>query len=66
MEPVQPRTSAKNCPECGQPLTPRTNRITKTEFLGCSNWPACKYTEPMPQDIIMRRMNHPELPRVLR
>ena len=62
MEPVQPRTSAKNCPECGQPLTPRTNRTTKTEFLGCSNWPTCKYTEPMPQDVIMRRMNHPELP----
>ena len=62
MEPAQPRTSAKNCPECGQPLTPRTNRTTKTEFLGCSNWPTCKYTEPMPQDIIMRRMNHPELP----
>ena len=46
---TQQRASAKNCPECGQPLTPRKNRTTKTEFLGCSNWPACEYTIPISQ-----------------
>ena len=59
---IQQRASAKNCPECGQPLTHRTNSTTKTDFLGCSSWPTCEYTEPMPQDVLMRRMNHPELP----
>ena len=62
MEPVTTEDLGQELPGVRTPLTPRTNRTTKTEFLGCSNWPTCKYTEPMPQDIIMRRMNHPELP----
>ena len=37
----QKRDSAKNCPECGQPLTQRTNRNNGSEFLGCSDWPNC-------------------------
>ena len=56
------RESAKNCPECGQPLTPRSSQDNETDLLGCSNWPKCEYTEPMPQDVLLRRQNHPELP----
>ena len=59
---MQPRTLAKNCPECGQPLTVRTNRATDEDFLGCSAWPDCKHTEPMPLDMMLRRQGHPELP----
>ena len=59
---IQPRTLAKNCPECGQPMTVRTNRATDEDFLGCSAWPGCKHTEPMPLDMMLRRQGHPELP----
>ena len=55
------RQSEKNCPECGQPLTPRTD-ASGTEILGCSNWPDCNYTEPIPQDVLLRRQNHPTIP----
>lgn len=33
----------KNCPECGQFLVVRISRYGK--FLGCSNYPKCKYIE---------------------
>ncbi len=32
------------CPECGQPLIVRWGRYGK--FIGCANFPACRYTEP--------------------
>ena len=54
------RQSARNCPQCGQPLTPRTEN--GREQLGCSAWPECQYTEPVPEDILMRRQNSPQLP----
>ena len=56
------RRSAKNCPDCGQPLEPRASERTGEEQLGCSNWPQCDYTEPLPEDMLLRRQNHPELP----
>ena len=62
MEPRKPRASAKNCPQCNQPLTIRTNQNTKTDFLGCTDWPDCHHTEPLPLDMILRRQGHPELP----
>ena len=66
MEPVQPRTSAKNCPECNQPLSVRTNQNTRKDFLGCTAWPDCHHTEPLPLDMVLRRQGHPELPGALR
>ena len=62
IEPRKPRTSAKNCPQCNQPLTVRTNQNTKKDFLGCTDWPDCHHTEPLPLDMILRRQGHPELP----
>ena len=56
------RDSAKNCPACGQPLTKRTNRNTGEDFLGCSDWPNCTYTEVLPEDILMKRRNAAQLP----
>ena len=54
------RLSARNCPRCGQPMTPR--REGDEEVLGCSAWPECQYTEPTPEDILMRRQNSQTLP----
>ncbi|MDY0019054.1 MAG: type I DNA topoisomerase [Anaerolineae bacterium] len=34
----------RDCPECGHPLIIRWGRYGK--FIGCSNFPECRYTEP--------------------
>ncbi|MBN1966127.1 MAG: type I DNA topoisomerase, partial [Anaerolineae bacterium] len=34
----------RDCPECGSPLVVRFGRYGK--FIGCSNYPECRYTEP--------------------
>ncbi|MBN1487656.1 MAG: type I DNA topoisomerase [Anaerolineae bacterium] len=34
----------RDCPECGAPLIIRWGRYGK--FIGCSNYPECRYTEP--------------------
>lgn len=48
-------TITKTCPRCGQPLTVRRNRETHEEFFGCTSWPQCTYTEPLPEHIKLRR-----------
>ena len=53
---------AKNCPECGELLTIRRNRQTRQQFLGCVGWPACEYTEEMPEDVRLRLAGAPTLP----
>ena len=42
------RKPARNCPECGQPMTPRNDG--GREQLGCSAWPECKHTDPLPEE----------------
>ncbi|MFN2302535.1 MAG: type I DNA topoisomerase, partial [Anaerolineales bacterium] len=39
-----PEPAGRDCPECGQPLVIRWGRHGK--FIGCSNFPTCRYTEP--------------------
>ena len=41
----------KACPRCGQPMTVRVNGETGEEFLGCTTWPGCTATEPLPMDM---------------
>ncbi len=41
---VQVEPVGRACPECGQPLIIRWGRYGK--FIGCSNFPKCRYTEP--------------------
>ena len=36
-----------DCPRCDGKLVKRQNRMTKEPFLGCTNYPRCKYTQPM-------------------
>jgi DNA topoisomerase-1 len=37
----------KKCPSCGSLLAVRTNRATNENFLGCTKYPACRYTKPI-------------------
>ena len=48
---------SKTCPICGPAtmLTLRQNAKTRIDFLGCTAYPECEYTEPLPTDILMRR-----------
>jgi len=48
-------TITKLCPDCGRPLVERTNRATGETFLGCSQYPACTHSEPLPEALRLRR-----------
>lgn len=39
------------CPKCGWRMAKRVNSIDKTEFLGCTMYPQCKGTAPMPREV---------------
>lgn len=36
---------AKKCPRCGNQLVERVSRKNGSKFMGCSNFPSCRYTE---------------------
>lgn len=38
----------KECPECGSPLIKKLGKYGR--FYACSNFPKCKYTEPLPEN----------------
>ncbi|MGC9333288.1 MAG: type I DNA topoisomerase [Anaerolineae bacterium] len=42
----EPKPTGEMCPRCGKPLLFRDGRYG--EFIGCSGWPECRYTEPIP------------------
>jgi len=39
-----------DCPYCHGKLIKRMNRKTGEEFLGCTKYPKCKYTQPVEKD----------------
>ena len=43
---LEPEPTGEQCPECGQPLLFRSGRFGR--FIGCSGWPQCRYTAPVP------------------
>ena len=43
---LEPEPTGEMCPECGSPLVIRLGRYGK--FIGCSAWPKCTHTEPVP------------------
>lgn len=61
-ESIKPR-GIKHCPRCttGQMQT-RINHDSGEQFLGCSNYPYCKHTEPLPLDVQLRAQGAPTLP----
>ena len=44
-------TTDKLCSECGSPLNVKLGKYGK--FLSCSNYPTCKYAEPLEEDKVM-------------
>ena len=64
MSELKNRRTAKTCPNCGPAvrLVIREQRDTGHLFLGCSRWPDCDFTEPLPESLKMRAMGQPELP----
>ncbi len=54
--------TTKICPECGKDLVIRTNKATRERFLGCSQWPQCTHTEPLPEDVRLRLVGAKGLP----
>lgn len=42
----KPEPTGEMCPECGRPLVIKLGRFGK--FIGCSGWPECRHTEPIP------------------
>lgn len=57
----EPLKFEKYCPD-GHPMVIRVNRETGQEFLGCSQWNACTYTEKLPEYIRLRIAGHKPLP----
>ena len=49
------------CPDCGGHLIIREVRATGNQFLGCENYPECRYTRAIPEDWMMRLEGQPEL-----
>jgi len=43
---LKPEPTGEMCPECGKPLVVKFGRRGK--FVGCSGWPACRYSTPIP------------------
>jgi len=39
----------ERCPDCESPLIPKQTRDGKRRFLGCSNYPLCRYTKSITQ-----------------
>jgi ssDNA-binding Zn-finger/Zn-ribbon topoisomerase 1 len=51
----------KPCVRCGSLLQIRRNRASGEEFLGCSSYPECDYTEELPEAIKLRRAGQRDL-----
>lgn len=45
-EEFEPERTGDLCPDCGKPLLIRLGRYGR--FIGCSGWPECRYTAPVP------------------
>ncbi len=45
-EESKPEPTGDLCPQCGEPLLFRRGRYGR--FVGCSAWPECRYTAPIP------------------
>src|SRR5262249_9752108 len=50
---VKPEEIKESCPECGAPM--RVNFARGRSFLGCTNYPNCKGTKPIPEGVYIER-----------
>jgi DNA topoisomerase I len=51
----QPITVIKFCPLCGRAMIERTNTTNGSAFIGCTGYPDCRHTEPLPESVKLRR-----------
>lgn len=58
METIAPKETGELCPECGSPLVVRRSRYG--EFIGCSNYPECKYIKPKEENTIKSNIMCPK------
>jgi DNA topoisomerase-1 len=49
MEKVVILLDGETCPECGKPMSLKTSRWG-SQFMGCTGYPACKFTRPLSKD----------------
>ena len=56
------RQIARRCPKCGGEMVLRTNKANGEPFFGCSEWPHCGFTEPVPEYVRLRQMGAAPLP----
>ena len=49
------------CRECGCEMVMRQNRLDRDFFLGCHRFPACTWTEPLPESLLMQAAGQQEL-----
>lgn len=47
--------SRKRCGRCGERTVTRLNRTNKIEFMGCSTWPACNWTQPFADTVTAQK-----------
>jgi ssDNA-binding Zn-finger/Zn-ribbon topoisomerase 1 len=50
------------CEACGKPMVERVNRATNEGFLGCSQYPTCTHTMPLPEHLKLERAGYAQLP----
>lgn len=50
------------CDECGAEMVLRVNSQNGSEFMGCTKYPECRATKPLPEHIRMERMGAKPLP----
>jgi len=48
MKPPEPEITEFKCPRCGRAMLRRWSR--RGEFLGCSGYPECRYTQPLDEE----------------
>ena len=50
------------CPACGAPMTERENGLNGGRFLGCTRYPDCRQTQPLPACVEVLRAGGLPLP----
>jgi ssDNA-binding Zn-finger/Zn-ribbon topoisomerase 1 len=55
------KKTASSCSDCGAVMVVRQNRQDESFFLGCNQYPYCKHTEEITEELYMELIGHPKL-----
>jgi ssDNA-binding Zn-finger/Zn-ribbon topoisomerase 1 len=50
------------CPQCGKAMKVRTNSENGSRFIGCTGYPDCRFTKPLPAYIELLEAGAEQLP----